>query len=371
MQDRTTLRAGEPWAANLIGLDYEKEAAHLGAPPVPIIDVHLHVNGRRAGAVFKRVCDLYGIDRIYTQTRIEEAAGVREVFGDRVRFLAIPDYAAEDKSAAMREGFLHNLRRFHDEFGARMVKLWSAPRLRDLVDEGDDLYRLDSAWRVRVAEAAVEMGMMIMTHIADPDTWFATKYADTRRYGTKREQYEPLEVMLERFPVPWIAAHMGGWPEDLSFLDDLLARHDNLYLDTSATKWMVRELSRHPRDDLVRFFARWEGRILFGSDIVTNDAHLEPAPQDAAKDGARQAQSEHEAFELYASRYWALRTLFETDYEGASPIADPDLMMVEPQTYDELSSPGLSGKVLPRELLISLYRGAAETLLERWWEEHP
>ncbi|HRI41291.1 MAG TPA: hypothetical protein PLW54_06390, partial [Bacteroidia bacterium] len=81
-----------------------------------------------------------------------------------------------------------------------------------------------------------------MVHIADPDTWFATRYSDARRYGTKREQYQGLERMLDRFTNPWIAAHMGGWPEDLGFLDGMLARHPNLHIDTSATKWVVRAL---------------------------------------------------------------------------------------------------------------------------------
>ncbi|MHC4590503.1 MAG: hypothetical protein ACYTAQ_14535 [Planctomycetota bacterium] len=40
------------------------------------------------------------------------------------------------------------------------------------------------------------------------------------------------------------------------------------------------------------------------------------------------ASSPQEAFDLYASRYWALRTLFETDHVGPSPIADPDLALV-------------------------------------------
>src|SRR5690606_38233557 len=119
--------------------------------------------------------------------------------------------------------------------------------------------------------------MIFMVHVADPDTWFATKYADASIYGTKRQQYEPLEALLDRFTQPWIAAHMGGWPEDLALLTDLLNRHDNLYLDTSATKWIVREVSKHSRDELIAFLTRFKGRIMFGSDIVTADDHLTPS----------------------------------------------------------------------------------------------
>ena len=76
-----------------------------------------------------------------------------------------------------------------------------------------------------------------------------------------------------------------------------------------------------------------------------------------------QASSPEEAFDLYASRYWALRTLWESDYEGASPIADPDLAMVDPERFGPLDSPQLSGKRIPRELLEHLYHDAAVTLL--------
>jgi len=201
-----------------------------------------------------------------------------------------------------------------------------------------------------------------MTHVADPNTWFATRYADSETYGTKKDHYEPFERMLDRFTQPWIAAHMGGWPEDLEFLSGLLDRHDNLYLDTSATKWIVREVSRHSREEVKVFMKRYNGRLLFGSDIVTVDDHLKPN-EDATEMTAK-ASSPEDAFDLYASRYWALRKLWESDYEGESPIADPDLAMVDPDTYNEMDAPPLRGKSLPDEVLRELYHEAAERLLE-------
>jgi hypothetical protein len=96
--------------------------------------------------------------------------------------------------------------------------------------------KLDAPHRVAAMEVAAGLGMCFMAHIADPDTWFATKYTDHAKYGTKRAQYEPLERLVERFRQPWIIAHMGGWPEDLEFLTGLLERHDNLSIDTSACK---------------------------------------------------------------------------------------------------------------------------------------
>jgi hypothetical protein len=359
------------WTANTLGLDYRTEAARLGPPPTPIIDVHTHIQGVQASRVYDEVRRLYGVRLTYSMTPIEHAAAVRDAMADTVRFIAVPTWSDPDRSRAHRAGFLETIERFHRDFGARILKIWAAPRLRELIPDGaTDLWEIDSPWRVKACELGERLGMMYMVHVADPDTWFATRYADPSKYGTKRSQYEGLERMLDRFMAPWIAAHFGGWPEDLAFLDGLLSRHPNLYLDTSATKWMVRELSRHPREALLEFFTRWRGRLLFGSDIVAIEDHLKPAKATTSP-MADLADSPDAAFELYASRYWALRTLLETAYDGPSPIADPDLMMVDPANHTPMSAPRLRGAALPPDLLATLYAGAAENLLGSWERAHP
>ncbi len=359
-------------AANRLGLDYEAEAERMGPPVVPIIDGHAHINGSRAAAVWKRAARAYGVARVFSQTQLAQAAAVRDVLGDMIRFVAIPEYMAEDRLYAQTQGFYDNLEPWYHEFGARMLKFWNAPRLRDFIEEmgadADELSRFDSEWRLKIAFRAKELGMNLMVHVADPDTWFETMYADSSRYGTKADQYESLHRLLEQTGMRCLGAHMGGWPEDLGFLRELLARHPGLVLDTSATKWMIRELSKHPRAELLAFLEKHSGRIVFGSDIVTHDDHLEATDPDDPKFGAQLANSEDEAFDLYASRYWALRTMFERDYEGESPIADPDLKMVDPDRHDAMSAPRLSGKSLPGEVLSVLYRGAAESSLEAWYD---
>jgi hypothetical protein len=350
-------------AANLWGVDYRAKAGTMPAP-CPITDIHLHINGPRAARVYEEVSRLFGIERVLSQTRKTDAAAVREVMGGRVSFVAVPNWGDPDKSRAFRDGFLEAIAEWHG-LGARVVKLWAAPRLYEIVGgDPSDIVPLDSPWRVRHAELAQSLGMMFMTHVGDPDTWFRTRYADAGKYRRKREHYLGLERMLDRFPAPWIGAHMGGYPEDLDFLDGLLERHPNLHLDTSATKWVVRELSRHPRERVREFFRRWDGRLLFGSDIVSLEDHLQPrtAPT-AATPMSDLAASPEEAFDLYASRYLALRTMFETEYDGPSPIADPDLMMVEPERYTALSAPRLRGLALDRGLLENLYWRTAERVV--------
>lgn len=347
--------------SNRFGLDYRVEAASFARLPYPIVDAHLHVIGPRAAGVLKECMDLYGIGTIHSMSRLEEVDALRGVLGERICFIAMPDFSHPDRRVAHGPAYVERIRAFHRE-GARVVKFWAAPRGIDLGrDAGDsNLLRLDTPHRRAAMDAAAALGMTFMVHVADPDTWFATRYRDASIYGTKRSHYEPLERLMAEYRVPWIAAHMGGSPEDLPFLASLLEAHPNLHLDTSATKWMVRELSRHPRQELLAFLERWRGRILFGSDIVTSDDHLHAGSKPTEM--AAKASDVESAFDLYASRYWALRVLWERDYQGESPISDPDLAMVDPGR-GPLDAPDLMGKALPPDLLRMLYHDAAAALL--------
>jgi hypothetical protein len=358
-------------AANRFGVDYTDLARRLGPPPIartPIFDFHSHVNGADAALIWARAADNFGIGSVLTMVPVHEAATVREVLGERVGFIAFPNFRGPDRSFAMREGFLEDIRRFHGEHNSKMIKLWNAPRVREYFpgEAGKDLSEFDGSWRDRHVQLAVQLGMGVMVHIADPDTWYAAKYKDVAVYGQKRDTYRGLKVMLDRYPqTPWVAAHMGGYPEDLVFLSELLEAHHNLHLDCSATKWVVRELSKHPAHETRAFFERWQGRILFGSDIVTTQEHLTPKDAPAAHPMGDLADSPQSAYDLYASRYAALRIMLETGYEGPSPISDPDLAMTDPARYSPADAPLLRGLSLSPSTLAWLYHRAADSLMSR------
>ncbi|MCB0352030.1 MAG: amidohydrolase family protein [Bdellovibrionales bacterium] len=349
--------------SNRLNLDFRSETSTRFPFTGSIIDVHSHINGPAASVVYGEAAKLFGIELTYSMSQLEEVPALQEKLGDSIRFIAFPKFLSDNPIYEHSDGYIRRIEEFH-KLGSRIVKFWAAPRGLDYGKSfgNPDILRLNSPERLACMEAAADLGMYFMTHVSDPDTWFQAKYSDPSTYGTKLDQYEPLEELLEKFKQPWIAAHMAGWPENLEFLDGLLSRHENLYLDTSATKWMVRELSKHPREEVVAFFSKWKKRLLFGSDIVTTDAHLDSSQNDHFK--ADQAKSREEAFDLYASRYWALRTLFETSYSGESPISDSDLHMVNPQRFQEEDAPTLSGKGLPSEVLEWIYSRTAKELLE-------
>jgi hypothetical protein len=147
--------------------------------------------------------------------------------------------------------------------------------------------------------------------------------------------------MLDLFPeMNWIAAHMGGDPEHPDHLQALIERHSNLYFDTSATKWQVREVSRHC-DGVRTVIEKHPGRFLFGSDLVTRH---------------------HLVRDHYVSRYWCQRTLWESTWRGRSPIADADYL-----TETAEPSPPLSGLGVSQEVLTQVYHANAIRLLGQRW----
>src|SRR5688572_3274679 len=113
-------------AANRLGLDYRKEAARLGAPPIPIIDAHTHISGKTATPIYDEVRQLFGVRMTYSMTQYPGAPVVRDRLGDTVRFIAFPTFGDPDKARAMRQGFLETIEKFHREYGSRILKIWSS-----------------------------------------------------------------------------------------------------------------------------------------------------------------------------------------------------------------------------------------------------
>ena len=99
--------------SNRFGADYRAEAASCAPPPVPIIDIHSHIHGTGASTLLREAMDLYGIDSIHSMTRLEEIPSIRAVLGDRVQFIAVPDFTNPDRLAAHGSYFLARIREFH------------------------------------------------------------------------------------------------------------------------------------------------------------------------------------------------------------------------------------------------------------------
>jgi predicted TIM-barrel fold metal-dependent hydrolase len=345
MADSTT---AAPPEHNVTGIDYDQRG-HLRYAG-PLIDIHSHVMRTRAGdpknamplppgpdsstdqaATMLEVAAEFGIVKTYTMCPVDDIEPLRERFGDTLGFngsiMKKAADAPDDEAYQLLDRFLR--------LGVEILKFWSAPRGRER-----GLF-VDAPWRREAARRARAAGVrIIMVHVGDPDTWFRTVYADSKKFGTKPEQYVGFERMLQEFPdMTWIGAHMGGDVEHPDHLEALLERYPYLYLDTSATKWQVREASAR-RDAVRDLMCRYPDRFLFGSDLVTR--HGLPR-------------------EHYVSRYWCQRTLWESDWRGQSPIADPDAQVENGLPL----SPLLHGVALPPDVVRRVYHDNARDLLRR------
>lgn len=315
-----------PSPANRLGLDYRAVPRRKLAGP--IVDVHTHVNDAASAKLFFDAARAYGITRVYSMTPVDQAPALRDAYGDEIQFIAIPRWRDFAVTPEFRRRWIDDISAFQ-RLGARLCKFWMAPPMRERHG-----LTLEHEFLRPVIEHVLALGLDVMVHVGDPSVWWEPggKYADTAKFGTKAEQYPQLEWLADRVaPRRVIAAHMGGCVESPDFLAGLLARYANLFLDSSATKWIVREVARRPVA-VREFMLGHAGRVLFGSDLVTS--------------------SQYNEFDHYASRYWAHLQMWDTGYRGESPIDDPDAQ----------PTPMLAGLDLPEDVLKALYVGNAQRL---------
>jgi hypothetical protein len=331
---------------NVTGISYA-DRGHFRHDGPPLIDVHSHVTmtspdeptvgmpggAGRSGSIAQAETMLevgrgFGVARTYTMCPPQDIPPLRERFGPLLGFNGpIQKRPDEPADAAYRllDAFL--------EQGVQILKFWAPPRG---CEEG--LF-VDAPWRLEVVRRARAAGVRVfMMHVSDPDAWFETAYADVIRYGMKQEHYYGLHLLLQTFPdVTWIGAHLGSNPEHPDHLEELLELYPHFFVDTSATKWQVREVSRH-RDAVRSLVCRHPDRFLFGVDLLTRHNLVR---------------------EHYVSRYWGQRTLWESDWEGPSPIADGDYH----PSPGEPARPQLRGLALPPEVLRQVYHNNVCRLL--------
>ena len=135
-----------------------------------------------------------------------------------------------------------------------------------------------------------------------------------RRRALRHEvaRYKPLERVLEMFPRPWIAAHMGGWPEDLGS-----------FPTARAPRQPVSRYRRDQMDSAGAQLARsaggadsssaWPAAVR--SDIVALDEHQSGLRRER---NSAQAASAEEPSSLRFALLGAAEP-FEGGYHGASP----------------------------------------------------
>ncbi|HEX5245126.1 MAG TPA: amidohydrolase family protein [Tepidisphaeraceae bacterium] len=311
------LAPANPDEYNRTGIDLRRPMPRPKVKGITI-DFHCHLFAARHGQDWFDAADHYGLDAFVTMSPLEEAVGIQRDHPDRIRFIVVPKWT--EFTPDWIDDWLMRLEAFYN-LGSRMVKFHASPGTLQMRQLPLDSPKLKPIFREIVARK-----MAIMTHIGDPEVWYRGRYSDAAKYGTREQHYRMWEDSMREHPdTPWVGAHLGGNPEDLDRLQDMLDRYPNLMLDCSATRWMQREISAH-RDAAREFFIRNQDRIFFGTDQVSGNDR---------------------GFDFLASRFWVHRKLWETAYIGPSPIIDPDL--------PNDAQPVIRGLALPDEVLQKIY----------------
>ncbi len=294
-----------------------------------MIDFHSHLFAHRQMKHWLETNQHYGIDAFVTMTPLEEALRIKRDLGDKVHFIVVPKWA--DTSPYWVDDWLRRLEAFYN-MGSRVVKFHMAPLTMTMRN-----YSFEHPGIQKIIREAVSRKMILMSHVGDPDLWYQSRYTDTAKFGTREQHYQMWEDQLAaNRNHPWIGAHLAGNPENPGRLQQLLDTYPNLYLDLSATRWMVREISIR-RDVMRDFIIRNQDRLLWGSDQVSGDQR---------------------GFDFLSSRIWCHRKLWETAYVGPSPIHDPEL----PEDHQ----PVLRGLALPDQVLQKIYHDNVVQLLGKY-----
>jgi predicted TIM-barrel fold metal-dependent hydrolase len=135
---------------------------------------------------------------------------------------------------------------------------------------------LDPLW-----EKAGELGIPVTIHTADPKAFFKKPDKNNERYKELKlrpswsfygSEYPARKKLLKQrdrllkqhADTTFILAHFGNNPENLDYVENLLEKYDNIYLDTSAR---IAEIGRHDRKEVRELFIEHADRIIFGTDL--------------------------------------------------------------------------------------------------------
>jgi Amidohydrolase len=261
-------------------------------PACPIIDAHNHLGPAFGGGWDSLpVTELIDqLDRAHVSTYVDLDGGwgedildarlrkFKDAAPERFIFFGGPGWKhwAEDGNAfgkrAAKRFALQAAR------GAQGLKIWKDFGLHVRDEKGmlvavDDA-RLDPLW-----QTTSDLGLPVIIHVADPVAFFDPLDRDNERWDELHAHpdwhfpapqfpgfatiIEAFARLVEKFPkLKFIGAHVGCYAENLNWVEALLQRCPNFYVDISAR---ISELGRQPYTAR-RFMEKFQDRVLFGID---------------------------------------------------------------------------------------------------------
>jgi len=276
--------------------------------------------------------DDFGVSKQIGIVHNEEGfQAAREKYPDRfifAKYLSLKDIAQYNVKPV-----LDQIAKLRDQ-GYSLAKSWFGPRWRDWVAVPKD-FRISHLKLEPIFQALEDNGIPLIIHVGDPDTYYASQYKDSGKYGTKDEHLKELEDVLSRYPkLRFQIPHFGAQPEiqRLPNLARWMDKFPNMIVDTASSRWMARELSKDWKKAR-EFMLRYSDRVLFGTDI----------------------ESDQDDRDYFSGRYVAQRILWETNERG-TPLPFPDA-----DTKDT-GGTVINGLDLPLSVLEKLYWENAKRL---------
>jgi len=164
----------------------------------PIFDAHTHIGTLEYITKLLSIEDDFGITAQIGIVHTEEGfKAAKEQYPDRfvfAKYLSLKDIAQYNVDPVIDE-----IIKLKDE-GYSLAKTWFGPRWRDYVESIPADFGIDDPRLEPVFQALEDHNVPLIIHVADPDTYFASQYLDSKKYGTKEDNLLQLEAVLSRHP---------------------------------------------------------------------------------------------------------------------------------------------------------------------------
>lgn len=340
-----------------------REHSGLASPPwrpgyirPMVIDIHAHLSASEDDLI-ARTLRVNGIERIVNLSGGSPGRGAEASVRLSANVQTVDHFFNIDwrrrHQAEFGEDMAMELKSSVERFGFKGLKVSKALGLY-LRDKRGVRIPVDWPELNPLFKMAGTLGIPVAIHTGDPKAFWEPLDEHNERYEelkvhpnwsfasgdypSREDLLKERDRLLERHrETTFICVHFGNNPEDLGYVDRLLARHPNVVLDTSAR---VPEFGRHPAAEVRALFIKYADRIMFGTDIglgrhimLGSTGNDEPTERD---------------IKPFFDAHWRYFEGQEVDIAHPTPIQGR-------WTVDAIN--------LPEDVLFKLYRGNAARVL--------
>jgi predicted TIM-barrel fold metal-dependent hydrolase len=305
---------------------------------LPRIDVHTHI-GPDAIPRALTLMDKWGIDGVVNlsgmspgppRQMLETQLAAAATMKGRMVVFANVDFPRAVRLHKDYGVFLAQQLEEAKRLGAVGLKIPKALGLGYPTPDGQHPLPVDDPGLDPLFEKAGELGMPIAIHTGDPKAFWKPPTPDNERYAELSAHpgwsfygvdvlpswealYEAFERRVARHPkTTFIGVHFGNAPEDPVLVARMLDEHPNLYIDTAAR---VPEIGRQPADKMRAFFAKYQDRILLGTDTGIGSTQEEMMYGSNGADPPTLADEER-----FFSATWRYFETTDRQFEHPTPI---------------------------------------------------